>query len=185
MTGSEVRTLVLLRGINVGGHHPVAMADLRAVFAGLGCREIATYIQSGNLVCTAPGLLEAAAIARALAERFGFAIPVTLRTAAELDEVVAANPFAAQPAEQLHVVFLDETLPAAALAALGARRSGDEQLAASGRELFLLLPHGFGRSKLAAACTGPGVPGGATVRNWKTVLALEAMLRPESAAGEA
>ena len=57
------------------------------------------------------------------------------------------------------------------------KRLGQEKLEAIGRELFLYLPHGFGRSRLALGVTAPGISGNPTVRNWKTVLALQTMLR--------
>ena len=104
-----VRTLALLRGINVGGRHSVPMAGLRAVFTELGCTAVATYIQSGNAVCTAPASLTSAAIAAAIGARFGFAVPVVLRTLAEIESLIEQNPFAAAgaPVEHLHAVFLE------------------------------------------------------------------------------
>ena len=91
------RVLVLLRGVNVGGRHPLAMPALRAVFAELGCDRIDTYLQSGNLVCTAHASLTSGTIAAELARHFGFPIPVVLRTAEELDASIAANPFTHRP----------------------------------------------------------------------------------------
>jgi uncharacterized protein (DUF1697 family) len=173
------RVAVLLRGINVGGRHPVPMAALRECFAGLGCRDVATYIQSGNLVCTAPRALTEAAISIALAERLGFAIPVALRGQQEFIAAVSGNPFiqnAANDAGNLHVVFLEQPLSAEVLAGLAAKCAGEERLVALGRELFLDLPHGVGRSKLALACTAAGMPGNPSMRNWKTVLQLAQML---------
>ena len=174
------RLLVLLRGINVGGRHPLPMPGLRALFAELGCTGVDTYIQSGNLVCTAHPSLTAATISTAVAERFGFPVPVALRTAQELNASIQANPFAQAGAQAsldtLHTVFLEAPLPPAPLKSLEAKRLGQEALAAIGRELFLYLPHGFGRSKLALACTAPSLPGNPTVRNWKTVLQLQGML---------
>ncbi len=179
MAPAAERLLVLLRGINVGGRHPVPMTALREVFAELGCLAVATYIQSGNLVCTAPAELSAGTIAAALQARFGFAVPVTLRTLGELDAAVAANPLASIGAgeDTLHLVFLEAELSPAILAKLEAKRGPDERLAATGRELFLHLPGGFGRSKLALVCTAPSMPGSPTVRNWKTVLQLAAMMK--------
>ena len=170
------RLLVLLRGINVGGRHSVPMAGLRTLFAELGCVDVATYIQSGNLVCTAPSELSSGAIAAALAGRFGFSMPVTLRTLGEVSAAIAANPFAASGGESLHAVFFEQTPTPATVEALEAKRAGAEQLALRGRELFLDLPHGTGRSKLALACTAAGVPGNPTMRNWRTVLQLHTML---------
>ncbi len=171
------RVLVLLRGVNVGGRHAVPMPKLRAVFAELGCDRIDTYLQSGNLVCAAHASMTPPVVAAALGERFGFPIPVVMRTAAELAGSVAANPFAQASPDAVHVAFLEAPLPAAAFKALEGKRLGQEALAAVGREIFLYLPHGFGRSRLALASTAPGMPGTPTVRNWKTVLELQNMLR--------
>lgn len=173
----QTRWLVLLRGVNVGGRHPVAMAALRELFEReLGCTEVATYIQSGNLVCYGPSAMAPEQVAAAIERHFGFAVPVAMRGREELRAMATANPFAADPADQLHVVFLAAPLADAVLEKLKSRRAGEEQIAAIGRELFLQLPHGFGRSKLALGCTAPGVPGDPTVRNWKTVLQLLRML---------
>ncbi len=170
------RTLVLLRGINVGGRHPVPMPRLRVIFAELGCDHIDTYLQTGNVVCAAHPSLTADAISSELAKHFDFPIPATLRTAKQLGEAIQANPFSQPESESLHVVFLEAPLPAAALKMLEAKPLGKERLAAVGREIFLYLPHGFGRSRLALASTAAGVPGYPTVRNWKTVLELQRML---------
>ena len=170
------RVLVLLRGINVGGRHPLPMPGLRALFAELGCTDIDTYIQSGNLVCSAHPSLSATTISAAVAERFGFPVPVTLRTAQELNASIQANPFAQAGVDTLHAVFFEAPLPAAALKTLEAKCLGQEKLSAIGRELFLYLPHGFGRSRLALACTAPALPGNPTVRNWKTILQLQRLL---------
>ena len=179
MPHTSERVLVLLRGINVGGRHAVPMAALRELFATLGCTEIATYIQSGNVVCTAPLGFAPSSLASALESRFGFPIPVATRTLDQLSAAIEQNPFAVEQTslDQLHTVFLENALPPGTLQALEARRAGDERIAAHGRELFLYLPHGSGRSRLALACTAASMPGSPTVRNWKTVLQLHAMLR--------
>jgi hypothetical protein len=88
--------VALLRGINVGGRNRVAMADLREVVLGLGHTEVATYIQSGNVVFTseeADTARIAAALERAIAEPLGVQPKVIVLTRAELAQVVADNPF--------------------------------------------------------------------------------------------
>lgn len=90
------RTAFLLRGINVGGRHPLPMARLREVAARLGHEDVATYVQSGNLVSVAPGVEPAdaaATLAAALERDLGHAVPVVARTHAELQAVVARDPF--------------------------------------------------------------------------------------------
>ncbi len=174
------RVVVLLRGINVGGRRSVPMAALRALCTDqLRCTDVQTYIQSGNVVCTAPASgLSASAVSHAIEQSFGFAVPVALREAREWSALVAATPFLhpGAGAEFLHLVLLAEPLAAARLAMLQAARLGDEQLAAVGRELYLSLPHGVGRSKLALACVSPRMPPDATMRNWRTVLQLQSLL---------
>src|SRR5699024_10141493 len=101
---------LLLRGINVGTGHQVPMAQLRELLTGLGHADVQSYLRSGNVVLTpAPGTesdLEHTTSA-AIGERFGFDVPVVVRTAEQLRDVIASNPYpdaAAEPTT-LHVTF--------------------------------------------------------------------------------
>ena len=92
--------IALLRGINVGGRNRVAMAGLCQVVLGLGYTDVATYIQSGNVVFTseeADTATIAAALERAIAEHLGVRPKVVVLTRAELARVVADNPFPEEP----------------------------------------------------------------------------------------
>ncbi len=164
--------VALLRGINVGGNRKLPMADLRECATGCGFDDVATYIQSGNLLFTTArtdldGI--AADLEAAIEAKVGFRPPVILRTAAELAAIVASPPF---PAEHLHVVFLADP-PTAPLPDTSAY--APEAAMAIGREVYLYLPGGMGRSKLAAdsARWKPTVVG--TARNWRTVTTLASM----------
>jgi len=87
--------IALLRGINVSGRNMLPMAELAKIFAA-GCGDVKTYIQSGNVVfCADDGIVDklAGLITQQIEERFGCKVPVVLRTAAELGEVVRSNPF--------------------------------------------------------------------------------------------
>ncbi len=157
------------------------MAALRNCLKQLGCSEVATYIQSGNAVCTVPSASVAAlpdGLSAALASEFALKVSVTVRTQTELQALVAAQPFHGKQGalDTMHVVFLAAPLASDQLARLQAKRTGEEQIVGTDRELHLWLPHGFGRSRLAAECTAAWVPGCPTVRNWKTVLQLRTML---------
>lgn len=166
--------IALLRGINVGGKNRIAMPALREMAIGLGYTKVTTYIQSGNLILTSPASSNEIAdeLHRAIAATMGIEVPVVTRAATEWSGVVAANPFPVGPDEgkKLHVVFLAES---AGDSYDGITTSPPEQYAVSGRELYLWLPNGIGRSKLAAAIARHGAPG--TARNWNTVLELAAM----------
>lgn len=171
--------VVLLRGINLGARR-VAMADLRAALADAGFGEARTYVQSGNIVLSSElaSAELATAVRRLLAERFGLEAPVVVRTAEELAEVVAGNPFADQAAlnpKQLQVTFRDERVGDGAAAELAAKAGPDELVATVDRETYSWHPDGIARSKLAVALTPAGAA--ATARNWKTVTTLLEMAR--------
>src|SRR5262249_40013143 len=111
----------LLRGINVGGKNKVPMLELAAIFGEIGCTDVVTYIQSGNVVFRAPASLAASlpkTAARRIAEEFGCKVPVILRTAAELRAAHAENPFVARGLDPnaLHIMFLADRPTARAVA---------------------------------------------------------------------
>ncbi len=169
--------VALLRGINVGGKHKLPMAELARIFDELGCSEVRTYIQSGNVVYLAEAALAArvpALVAAALEAQRGFAVPVVGRSAAELAAVAAGNPFLAEGADPatLHVAFLAAAPRAAAIAALDPDRSPPDRFHLVGRELYLCLPNGVARSKLTNDYLDRTLGTTSTIRNWKTVLAL-------------
>ena len=166
--------VALLRGINVGGKAMVPMADLREVCTAVGCEDVVTYIQSGNVVLRSslrPPKLQAA-LAAAIAERFGFEPAVMIRTAEELAAVVDRNPFAGADEKKLHVGFLDAAPVATTAECLGAIDCAPEELSAVGRELYLHLPNGMGRAALPVKMERCLRPAPVTVRNWRTVTKL-------------
>jgi uncharacterized protein (DUF1697 family) len=179
--------VALLRGINLGGKNKVAMADLRALVARLGHHDVSTYIQSGNVLFTAPQDADCGVVARAMAEAIsatlGVTAPVVVVTQDELAQIHAANPFPDEPdPRRVHAVVLSEPpgpeLAARLDAALAqAVAKGDPTKAVTiGRTLYLHTPAGYGNSDLAAAAlrivSSPkaGVTG--TARNWATVTKL-------------
>jgi uncharacterized protein (DUF1697 family) len=178
--------VALLRGINLGGRNRVAMAALREVVEGLGHTEVATYIQSGNVVFTSketdPARI-AAGLERAIGEQLGVRPRVVVLSRDELARVVADNPFGDEPDPKLvHAVFRDgpmrpEELDAVAAAQERARELGSrDEAQVIGTTLYLHTPDGFGRSELAARLTRAGGAGtAATARNWATVGKLLAM----------
>jgi uncharacterized protein (DUF1697 family) len=173
-----MRYALLLRGVNVGTKNALPMADLRAMLARLGCTDVATYIQSGNAVLstalTRPALLAAAEAA--LAAYMGRPIAVTVRTAAELARVVAANPFPAAEPSRLCVYFLSKPASPALLRPLAVRDFAPERFHPAGAEIYAWYPAGQGKSALAAALGAIELPGCVTARNWNTVLKLHALI---------
>jgi uncharacterized protein (DUF1697 family) len=176
--------VALLRGINVGGRNRVAMPDLRETVASLGHRDVATYIQSGNVVFRAGGDEGdlAAPLERAIKQRLGVAARVVVLARDELAEAARANPYADEPnLKAVHAVFLCEDpgrelieAVAAAVKQTAAKGSRDRAELA-GRTLYLHTPDGYGRSDLAARIMRTTPTG--TARNWATVTKLLGMLQ--------
>lgn len=181
MTGSKT-FVALLRGINVGGRSLVAMADLRALLSSLGLEDVVTYIQSGNVVFRSTVDDEtavAAKIEREIAGAFDVSPSVLLRTPGELETIVASNPYLTRKAElsKLHVVFLERAPARSAAAALDPERSPPDEFTLRGREIFLHLPNGAGRSKLTLDYFERALEVRGTQRNWNTLLKLIALAR--------
>jgi uncharacterized protein (DUF1697 family) len=170
-----VTLVALLRGINVGGRRKVPMADLRALCDGLGLRRTRTYIQSGNVAfdTDAEPAVVSARLATAMEERFGFPIPVVLRSAAELEGTLARVPF--EDLERVHVAFLDRAPGAEAVASLDPDRSPGDRVVVVGADAYLHLPNGMGRTKLTNDWIDRKLGVVSTARNWRTVEALAAL----------
>ncbi len=186
--------VALLRGINVGGHNKVAMADLREVVASLGHSDVATYIQSGNVVFTSrtSDTTELAdSLEREIAERMGVRAGVVVLSRDELARVVGDNPYPREANPQhLHAVFHRDALTADQVAVVAdaeqrARdRGSQDEVAVLGRIVYLHTPDGLGRSELAVQLARPAAakalqpPG--TARNWATVAKLTELLTPDA-----
>ncbi|MFE1577715.1 DUF1697 domain-containing protein [Streptomyces fradiae] len=186
------RYALLLRGVNVGGRK-MPMAELRAVLAGLGHTGVRTYLQSGNaFFTTASGEDEdalAAGIGQAVAEHFGFRVDCLVRSGAYLRAVADACPYPAARLEprQLHVTYLSASATPDRFASVDPAAYLPEEFRLGDRALYLHLPDGMGRSKLAEALARPAVVKGlvATTRNWNTVLKLADMAQETEMAHEA
>jgi len=173
----------MLRGINVGPHKRIKMEKLRQSFEGLGFQQVATYIQSGNVVFkTAKSSSSPLSkkIEERLLEDFGFSIQVVSRTAEEMIATVAGNPFVKQSgidAERLHVMFLSDIPAAVGLKKFSELTTPPEQLHCAGKAIYLYLPNGAGESKLMRAPLDRILSATATARNWRTVNQLAQMCR--------
>jgi len=170
--------VALLRGINVGGGNKLAMAGLRGLMADLGFEHVETYIQSGNVVFSGDATDAGEQIRTAIKETFGLAVSVVTRTAPDLHQLVATNPYDVNEIEGrlLHVVFLADTPAPAAVACLDPDRSPPDEFHVIGREVYAHFPNGSGRSKLTIAYFERTLETTATMRNWNTVMKLVRML---------
>jgi uncharacterized protein (DUF1697 family) len=174
--------VALLRGVNVGGNKKVPMAALRELAAGLGWHDVATYVNSGNVVFAAHGAAAqcAAQLAAAIEQRFGLAVPVVVRDAEAWSRYAGGSAFAdaeaARPAA-LHLALAQAAPPKDVARALAPYCRAGERVAVRGDALWLDFAGGVARSKLTPAVLDRAVGAPVTARNWRTVQAIAALLR--------
>ncbi len=165
--------IALLRGINVGGNHPLPIRDLAGHLEAVGCNDVRTYIQSGNAVFTAPrksGAARGKQIADRIEAHHGFRPSVLVLCADELKQIADENPFpeGQRDPKTLHVFFLTAPARSPDRAAIEALRSPTERYTLTERAFYLHAPDGIGRSKLASRAERLlATP--TTARNWRTV----------------
>jgi uncharacterized protein (DUF1697 family) len=173
--------LALLRGINVGGHRRVSMADLRDLLTQLRFADARSLLQSGNLVFR--GRPRARAHLERLLEteagkRLALQTDFFVRTAEEWQAVIAHNPFreeAARDPGHLVVVFLKKAPGVQDVEALQAAITGPEVVCAEGMQLYAVYPTGMGRSRLTSTLIEKKLGTRGTGRNWNTVVKLGAL----------
>jgi uncharacterized protein (DUF1697 family) len=162
--------VVLLRAVNVGGTGKLPMADLKKMCAGCGFGGIETYIASGNVVFEskgAPAKVRSELETR-LGAYFGKPTAVFVRTAAEMQAVLDANPFPHAESKHTYAIFLDAKPPKDALDHVIGRV--DEEIRLGRHEIYVHYPSGMGQSKLRIPAANLG-----TARNMNTVAKLVAM----------
>jgi uncharacterized protein (DUF1697 family) len=162
--------VALLRAVNVGGTGKLPMGDLKEICESLGFGNVRTYIASGNVVFVS--LKSEAAVKAGLERRLetyaGKSVGVLVRTAAEMAQVLADNPFPDAAPNRTMAVFLDRAPPADTLAAVRGRN--DEQIGLGRREIYIHYGDGMAKSKLVVPAAKTG-----TARNINTVAALAKM----------
>lgn len=165
----------LLRGINVGGHKKIKMADLRQLYSSLGLAKVKSYVQSGNVVfdtTSADRTDIASQIESAIESAYGFHVPVLLRTADELQTLIEQNPLlplTAGETKNHYVLFLDRLPTVEEVTQLGTPVDGQEQFAPLNDALFVYYPKGAGRTKLTTNYFERKLSVAGTMRNWRTL----------------
>jgi uncharacterized protein (DUF1697 family) len=178
--------IALLRGINVGGHAKLPMADLRELLTALGFREARTLLQSGNVVFSGGargGTALETQLEKETLKRLGLRTAFIVRSPGEWADVIARNPFpdeAKRDPGHLIVMFLKTAAAPSAVEALRAAVRGPEVIRAGGHHLYITYPDGQGRSKLTGTLIEKKLGTAGTARNWNTVLKLAALAESQA-----
>ena len=179
----QLKTYIsILKGINVGGHHRILMEDLKKLFSALNLCNAVTYIQSGNVVFNTgkedfpSGIAEK--IALKIKEKYGFEVPLIVRTIQQWKNIVSKNPFLvkknADP-EKCYVVFFFEKPDDNYIEKIKDIKFVPDEFVITEQEAFLYIPGQYHESKLSCDFFEKNLKVKASCRNWKTVLALEAL----------
>jgi uncharacterized protein (DUF1697 family) len=174
------RMVALLRAVNVGGRK-LPMADFRAQIATLGWQNVATYIQSGNVVFDAgcsPAEAETA-IEALIRKHHGYEAPAIVRTREQWAEYPGGNPFpeaARDTPNFLLMLVAKEKIKADAAELIQARATAGEQVRKVGEALWIHFPRGSGTSKITPALIDKAIGSTATSRNYRTICTLLEML---------
>ncbi len=165
----------MLRGVNVGGHNKIKMDALRALYESLKLRDAQTYVQSGNVIFRTDER-DLARLAKRIEDgierKYGFRPDVILRTAAEMKDLIARNPFAKRRGiepSKLLVSFLASDPGEEAREKVRLTKCDPEELRIERRELYIYFPNGIGRSKLSWAALEKTLKTPGTGRNWNSV----------------
>jgi uncharacterized protein (DUF1697 family) len=174
------RYVALFRGINVGKVKRVAMAELRALLGKLGYTDVATLLNSGNAVFTAPAAApnrHAATIREAVAKKLGVDACVVVKAAADIAAVVAGNALGkiADDGSRLLVAMTDDDAVLAAVKKLAKQDFGAERIHVGSHAAYLWCANGILESKALEPLL-KGLGASATTRNWNTLSKLHALL---------
>lgn len=168
--GDVATHVAFLRGINLGPNNKISMPELRTMAEGLGYTDVATYINSGNLIINSPkkaGTVEGE-ITKAIKDTFGHTIDVTVRSPAQLKKILTENPYPDANPSQVTVAFLTKAPPDDAKDKVAAIAEDYEPFTFAGQQVYVNYSQGMGRSKLAEKFSAIiGVS--STVRNIRTV----------------
>jgi uncharacterized protein (DUF1697 family) len=158
------------------GHNSIKMTDLTDLYRSLGFNDAETYIQSGNVIFSSDGKTNSSAdsvkIEKGILERFGYKVPVMIRTLPEMEDLFTSNPFLNEvgfdPAK-MAAIFLHEKPSDAGLQKVITVDYPPDKFKIVGKEIFIYCPNGFGKTKLYTNFFEKKMDVTGTARNWKTI----------------
>lgn len=171
----------ILRGINVGGHRKIKMADLRKMYEDMGFKNVKSYIQSGNVIFQSESVEIAQLendLEKAILQHFGFEVPVIVRRKHEWERVIRENPFLSgdHSIEDLSVTFLSKTPHPDLLSQLRSRETENDQIEVIDDHAYMKIMGPYHKTPLSNQWIEKTLKVKATTRNWKGILKIGEML---------
>ncbi|MBO6605757.1 DUF1697 domain-containing protein [Psychroserpens sp.] len=174
--------IALIRGINVGGHNKLPMAELRVALEDVGLQKVRTYIQSGNVIFQSPKSVLIALetiISKVIASIFGFQVPVIVKTPNAIKTILDHCPFSAEEKEKSHFILLNKVPDKMLVDQVSSLTFEDEYYYIIDDCLYFYSSHGYGRTKFNMKTFEKKLQVVGTSRNYKTMLKLLALSSTE------
>ena len=172
--------IVLLRGINVGGNNKLPMAELRTLLSDNGYKNVATYIQSGNILLYSTNSTEKINehITRLIKQQFDYNIPVVTLTAEEIKKCFLENPYlkTEEDIKKLHVTFLKNIPKNDLVENLEINSVNNDSYTIVGKTIYLHIPDDYHKTKFSNTQFEKKLNTQATTRNWRTTTKLYEMI---------
>ena len=167
----------ILRGINVSGQKLIKMTDLVKHCEALGLKNVKTYIQSGNVIFQSPDSAPekiSLKIAKKIKKEYGFDVPVMVKSAKDLKQILNNNPFIerGENTNQLYVTFLSDVPRRELVNNIDPKRFLPEEFTWDKNVIYFFSPNGYGNAKMNNNFFENKLKVEATTRNWKTVTKL-------------
>lgn len=160
--------IILLRGINVGGHRSLPMKDLRQLLETNGFAKVSTYIQSGNVVCEYP-TNPSQEIGALIEKQFGFNPSSFVLSAVELQKIAQQNPYPKDAGKMVHFFFFHQQPESFDHKLLDSLKAENEEYKLIDKVFYLYAPDGIGRSKMVEKIPKAFAKEEMTARNLNTV----------------
>ncbi len=166
--------IALLRGINVGGHKKILMADLRALLETSGLNEVSTYIQSGNVIFKSEASAKECSenISEAILEKYGWEVPILIKTPSEIKSILENCPFPQVEKEKSYFMLLQMPPLAKNIKSTLSFQFPNEKFSITPQCVYLFSSVGLGKSKMSNNFFERKLKVNTTTRNFKTMVKL-------------
>ncbi|MBT8262953.1 MAG: DUF1697 domain-containing protein [Flavobacteriaceae bacterium] len=166
------RYIALLRGINVGGHKKLPMAELRTLFESLGFVDVQSYIQSGNVVFSSEEKVSGEVISEAIKGEYGWKVPVLIKTPDEINGILDNCPFPKEAKEKSYFMFLFQPPSTENIKTTLSFQYPDEEYVITPQCVYFYCSQGYGRAKLSGNLFEQKLKVSVTARNYRTMTKL-------------
>jgi uncharacterized protein (DUF1697 family) len=167
------KQIALLRGINVGGHKKILMADLKSLFEALGFKEVVTYIQSGNVVFSSSEEDDLATkISEGIKTKYGWNVPVLIKTASEIESILSNCPFSDEKKEKSYFTLFNEVPSDKNIKDVAQLSYPNEEFVITPMCFYFFCAKGYGRIKMNMNLIEKKLKVKATSRNYRTLVKL-------------